>query len=97
MTPEDSQGMFFQDRYLHPIRSDFRSYATDCGLLAGTMRAELLASGALYEGVVTLEELREAVRTGRRLIAFNAVRGVYRLRVEESRGAMASASLHSRL
>ena len=75
----------------------WRTPPTDCGLLAGTMRAELLASGALYEGVVTLEELREAVRTGRRLIAFNAVRGVYRLRVEESRGAMASASLHSRL
>jgi para-aminobenzoate synthetase/4-amino-4-deoxychorismate lyase len=32
----------------------------ECGLLAGTFRAELLASGELQEGVVTLDELRRA-------------------------------------
>ena len=33
--------MFFQDRYLHPIRSDFRSYATDCGLAELRRRQQL--------------------------------------------------------
>lgn len=33
-----------------------------CGLLAGTFRAELLARGAIQEGVVTLDDLRSAPR-----------------------------------
>ena len=66
------------------------------------MRAELLRAGAVYEGVVTIEELRRALQAGRRLIAFNAVRGVYRLRVEESVAPYAAARVappaqHSRL
>lgn len=32
----------------------------DCGLLAGTFRAELLESGAIQESIVTLDELRAA-------------------------------------
>jgi branched-subunit amino acid aminotransferase/4-amino-4-deoxychorismate lyase len=47
-----------------------------CGLLAGTMRAEMLARGAIYEEVVTLDDLRAAVAEGRGLRAFNALRGV---------------------
>ena len=42
------------------------------GLLGGVMRAELLASGALVEGIVLVEELREAGR----FRLFNSVRGV---------------------
>ncbi|MFL2860376.1 MAG: aminodeoxychorismate synthase component I [Pontiellaceae bacterium] len=42
------------------------------GLLGGVMRAELLASGELFEGIVLVEELREAGC----LRLFNSVRGV---------------------
>ena len=31
-----------------------------CGLLAGTLRAELLEAGAIQEAIVTLDELRAA-------------------------------------
>ncbi len=31
-----------------------------CGLLAGTFRAELLEAGEITEGVVTIEDLRDA-------------------------------------
>ena len=34
MSPGDAPGMFFQDRYLHPIRPDFRRFAENCGLAA---------------------------------------------------------------
>jgi para-aminobenzoate synthetase / 4-amino-4-deoxychorismate lyase len=33
-----------------------------CGLLAGTFRAELLETGAIQEGIVTLDQLRAASR-----------------------------------
>ena len=42
------------------------------GLLGGVMRAELLASGAMVEGIILVEELREAGR----FRLFNSVRGV---------------------
>jgi para-aminobenzoate synthetase/4-amino-4-deoxychorismate lyase len=42
-----------------------------CGLLAGTLRAELLAAGELGERVVTLDELRAASR----IWLINSVRG----------------------
>ena len=77
----EKPGVVSQDR-----DGRWRTPPTDCGLLAGTMRAELLASGELYEGVVTLDELREAVHAGRQLVGFNAVRGAYRLRLGESGG-----------
>ena len=49
----------------------------ECGLLAGVMRGELLRRGMLRERVISVDELRRAVRAGRRLVAFNALRGVY--------------------
>jgi para-aminobenzoate synthetase/4-amino-4-deoxychorismate lyase len=64
----------------------WRTPPLDCGLLAGTMRAALLRAAVLYEGVITLNELRDAVHAGRQLVGFNAVRGAYRLRVEENGG-----------
>ena len=54
----------------------------DCGLLAGTMRAALLEKGAMEERVITLDDVRAAQTAGRPLVGFNALRGVYRLRVE---------------
>jgi len=43
----------------------------DCGLLAGTFRAELLASGAVQERVIRVEELE----TAEAVWAVNSVRG----------------------
>jgi para-aminobenzoate synthetase/4-amino-4-deoxychorismate lyase len=47
--------------------------AVDCGLLAGTLRAEMLAAGELREAVIRVADLEraEGVR------AFNSVRGVH--------------------
>ena len=42
-----------QGRWVPPVTS---------GLLGGVMRAELLASGAMVEGIILVEELREAGR-----------------------------------
>jgi len=44
-----------------------------CGLLAGTMRAQLLAEGKLIEGIIHLEDLRP----GEIIRCFNSVRGVF--------------------
>ena len=49
----------------------------DCGLLPGVMRRELLGSERLHERPIYVDELRAALRAGRRLVAFNALRGVY--------------------
>lgn len=43
-----------------------------CGLLAGVMRAELLAEGRIAEGVIRLDELAP----GESILFFNSVRGV---------------------
>jgi para-aminobenzoate synthetase/4-amino-4-deoxychorismate lyase len=43
----------------------------DCGLLAGTLRAELLARGDIQEQVLTRDDLQRA----RRLWFINGVRG----------------------
>ena len=43
----------------------------DCGLLAGTLRAELLARGEISEQVLTREDLQRA----KRLWFINGVRG----------------------
>lgn len=48
-----------------------------CGLLAGTLRAELLERGELVEGVVTLEALRASPR----VLLLNSVRGLYPVRL----------------
>ena len=60
----------------------WRTPPLDCGLLNGTMRAALLEACEIQEGVITLEDLRAALAAGRQLVGFNALRGVYRLRVE---------------
>jgi para-aminobenzoate synthetase/4-amino-4-deoxychorismate lyase len=67
---------------LQDANGRWRTPPTDCGLLAGTMRARLLETGQLYEGVLTLEDLGAALREGRQLVGFNSVRGVYALRLE---------------
>ncbi|TNY21672.1 para-aminobenzoate synthase, subunit I [Rhodotorula diobovata] len=51
----------------------------ECGLLEGVMRAELLESGQVVEGVVTVDEVRDAARRGTlEVLCFNGVRGVFR-------------------
>lgn len=35
---------------------------TECGLLEGVMRAELLEKGEIVEGVLKLEDVRNAIR-----------------------------------
>ena len=55
-TTPGSQGMFFQDRYLHPIRSDFRSYATDCGLARTAAQATASSQMRLYYDHVFVKE-----------------------------------------
>ena len=47
--------------------------AVFCGLLPGTMRAQLLDDGGIQEGVVRLEELTP----GEPIRCFNAVRGIW--------------------
>lgn len=47
-----------------------------CGLLPGTMRRHLLDTGVLVEGVITLQDLREAAAAGQPAYLFNSVRGV---------------------
>ncbi len=46
-----------------------------CGLLPGTLRAELLENGDLVEGILTPDELV----AGEQIRCFNSVRGVYDL------------------
>lgn len=48
--------------------------AVTCGLLGGTMRAELLARGEIVEGTVRVDDLRPGVE----LRLFNSVRGQYK-------------------
>ncbi len=63
-------------------KSRWRTPPLSSGLLPGTLRAELLRRGELYEGVVTVDEVRLA--DPRSLIAFNSLRGYYHLFVENS-------------
>ncbi|KAJ8297196.1 putative aminodeoxychorismate lyase [Rhodotorula toruloides] len=59
-----------KDAYITP--------STECGLLEGVMRAELLEKGEIKEGVVTIDDLREAAqRETLEIICFNGVRGVF--------------------
>ncbi|NLF39631.1 aminodeoxychorismate synthase component I [bacterium] len=48
-----------------------------CGLLAGTMRAELLERGEITEQVITVGQVRESPR----VLLVNSVRGMYEVRV----------------
>jgi para-aminobenzoate synthetase/4-amino-4-deoxychorismate lyase len=63
-----------KDRWVTPMVS--------CGLLAGTMRAQLLDEGQLVEGIVRLEELLP----GETIRCFNAVRGVFEVTFGERSG-----------
>lgn len=49
--------------------------ALSCGLLPGTMRAQLLADGEIAEGIVRAEDLQP----GEAILYFNAVRGVMKV------------------
>ena len=55
----------------------------DCGLLPGVLRAALLERGMLYERVLTVDEVCQAVHAGRRLVAFNSLRGCYDITLKE--------------
>ena len=44
------------------LRGTLVTPPVSCGLLAGTFRAELLARGEIQEHVVTLDDLRSALR-----------------------------------
>ena len=52
--------------------------ALGCGLLAGTLRAELLARGVVREAVLSLADVRE---DGNQLWLINSVRGWRRVRL----------------
>ena len=49
----------------------------ECGLLPGTLRADLLGRGTLIERFITLEQLRRSPR----VFLLNSVRGLYRVQV----------------
>ncbi|KAF9114400.1 hypothetical protein BGX27_010949 [Mortierella sp. AM989] len=51
------------------------------GLLAGTMRRELLEKGDLREQVIKLDDLKKAVEDNRRIKCFNSVRKEFFVRV----------------
>nr|UMO79167.1 Para-aminobenzoate synthetase [Pandoravirus belohorizontensis] len=53
-----------------------------CGLLPGVMRAHLLANGLIREGEITVDDLARAAAADRPLLVFNAVRGVYAVRIQ---------------
>ena len=48
-----------------------------CGLLPGTLRADLLERGALFERSITVEEMRRSPG----VFLLNSVRGRYRVQV----------------
>ncbi|KAJ2363746.1 Aminodeoxychorismate lyase, partial [Coemansia sp. RSA 2607] len=50
---------------------------TSVGLLAGTMRAHLLETGVIVEGMVTVEQFCEAARNKWPVFCMNSVRGLY--------------------
>ncbi|GAA5871935.1 hypothetical protein JCM3774_000733 [Rhodotorula dairenensis] len=61
----------------------FTTPKTDCGLLEGVMRAELLARGEVKEGNVKLAQVEEAAKRGTlEVICFNAVRGVFPAKIQ---------------
>jgi len=59
----------------------------DCGLLAGTFRAEILAKGEVTEAVVTLDTLRKA----RQIWLINSVHGWREARLMEPQGQASRA------
>ncbi|BGP44483.1 hypothetical protein JCM10450v2_000297 [Rhodotorula kratochvilovae] len=62
--------------------------AASCGLLEGVMRAEMLERGQIVEGVVTVEEVREAAKRGTlEILCFNGVRGSFKACLAPARQA----------
>jgi para-aminobenzoate synthetase/4-amino-4-deoxychorismate lyase len=51
-----------------------------CGLLPGTLRADLLARGALFERSITIEEMRRSPG----VFLLNSVRGMYQVQLVEA-------------
>ncbi|EJT98973.1 ADC synthase [Dacryopinax primogenitus] len=51
------------------------------GLIAGVMRQELLSVGFLEEGDIRIEDALCAAQEGRRIIAFNALRKVFEVKI----------------
>jgi len=51
-----------------------------CGLLGGTLRAELLERGAIRERIITLDDLSSTTR----LWLINSLRGAIEVRLEQS-------------
>ena len=45
--------------------------------MGGVLRTALLNRGLVREQTIPLAELRSAVLSGRQLVAFNSVRGIY--------------------
>ncbi len=61
-----------------------------CGLLPGTLRAELLERGELFERAITVEEMLRSPR----VFLLNSVRGMYQVRVEVGSSSPASTCQH---
>ncbi|KAJ1799892.1 hypothetical protein LPJ59_001509 [Coemansia sp. RSA 2399] len=47
------------------------------GLLAGTMRSQLLESGQIVEGAVTVDDFKRAAQNGWPVVCMNSVRGLF--------------------
>jgi len=59
----------------------WRTPPLSCGLLPGVLRAELLETNVVEEGVVTVSEIIGAAYANRRIMCFNSVRGCYLVRL----------------
>ena len=74
------------------IDNEYRTPPVEAGLLPGTMRAELLACGAIVESMVTYDDLREADRVW----LINSVRGWVEIEIDHTSapGRLAAASAY---
>lgn len=63
-----------------------------CGLLPGTLRAELLAEGRLCEQVISLADFAAAAAAGRGIYCLNSVRGLYPVQLVGAAGVCADGA-----
>jgi para-aminobenzoate synthetase/4-amino-4-deoxychorismate lyase len=63
------------------ISGELRTPPVRCGLLPGTMRADLLAQGSIIEGVITLEDLIGSPR----VFLVNSLRGMVEIHLSDTR------------